>query len=417
MTTISVGMLGCGTVGTGVLTLLNRATNQIAESIKVHFNVKKIAVSHPDKKRNLHWDEDVQFTGEIENVTTDPSIQIVIEVMGTIDQAYHAVCQAINHGKSVITANKELIALKGPQLTKLARQNHVDLYYEASVGGGIPILRVLSDSLITDQITGLTGIVNGTSNYVLSAMKDESSSYADSLKRAQKLGYAEANPINDLSGFDLAYKLAILSQLAFGHTINLKQLERTGIDKITLDELSGAAHWGLTIKPAIVARKKEHTLYTSVAPVAVTKQHLLANVSGVENSVLVTSTALGTTSYTGAGAGSEPTANSIMSDLLTITHHILTEQCGSSYNAPSTHISEYSLLKLLLEYFIALGEPAKKEPKFSNEASQYIEDTFKTGKAVFCITSVLDKNEKTNLEKSLSFMFQNVHFYPILKEN
>ena len=187
MTTISVGMLGCGTVGSGVLTLLNRGANQIAESLGVHFNIKKIAVKHPDKKRGLNITKDVSFTGEIENVINDPSIQIVIEVMGTLDQAYKAIQQAITNGKSVITANKELIALKGPQLTKLAHDNHVDLYYEASVAGGIPILRVLNESLITDQITGLTGIVNGTSNFVLSAMKTDHSSYEESLKQAQSL--------------------------------------------------------------------------------------------------------------------------------------------------------------------------------------------------------------------------------------
>ncbi|GAB5052726.1 homoserine dehydrogenase [Pediococcus ethanolidurans] len=409
MTTISVGMLGCGTVGTGVLTLLNREASQVAESLKVHFSVKKIAVKHPDKKRTLNFNENVQFTGQIENVTTDPSIQIIIEVMGTLEQAYQAIYQAITNGKSVITANKELIALRGPQLTELARQNHVDLYYEASVGGGIPILRVLSDSLITDQISGLTGIVNGTSNYVLSAMKNEHSSYEKSLKQAQKLGYAEANPTNDVEGFDAAYKLAILSQLAFGHAINLKQLNRCGIQRITTGEINGAAALGLTLKPAIVARKKGQTLFTLVGPVAVTKQHPLANINGVENSILVTSAALGTTSYTGPGAGSEPTANSIMSDLLTVTHHLLANQSGISFNAPSNKIAEHSLLDLSLRYFVVIKEV--NEPNFFREKAKYFEKIINIDHTYFCVTTVLTKDQRIELGSNC----KDSHFYPLLK--
>ena len=415
MTTISVGMLGCGTVGSGVLTLLNRGANQIAESLGVHFNIKKIAVKHPDKKRGLNITKDVSFTGEIENVINDPSIQIVIEVMGTLDQAYKAIQQAITNGKSVITANKELIALKGPQLTKLAHDNHVDLYYEASVAGGIPILRVLNESLITDQITGLTGIVNGTSNFVLSAMKTDHSSYEESLKQAQSLGYAEANPIKDIEGIDAAYKLSILSQLAFGHSINLKQLKRKGIEGVTSNDINGAEALGLTIKPAVIARKKDHELFTLVGPVAVYKQNPLANVNGVENSVLVTSTALGTTSYSGPGAGSEPTANSVMSDLLAVTKHILLEQIGTSFNKTTDDIGESSLMNLPLTYFLTLNSFTGDKAKISPKNYEYLKQVVKVNHAYFCVTKLLTKEQKNELTSALANGVTEVHFYPILK--
>ncbi|AMV62621.1 Homoserine dehydrogenase [Pediococcus damnosus] len=415
MTDISVGMLGCGTVGTGVLTLLKRGAKQIAESLNVHFKVKKIAVKHPDKKRDTELTENMQFTGQIENVINDPSIQIIIEVMGTLNEAYDAIYQAISNGKSVITANKELIALKGPQLTRLAHEKHVDLYYEASVGGGIPILRVLSDSLITDQITGLTGIVNGTSNYVLSAMKNDHNSYEESLKQAQELGYAETNPVNDIEGFDAAYKLAILSQLAFGQTINLKQLNRKGIGQITTEDIKGASRLGLTIKPIVIAREKHHELYTLVGPVAVSRQYPLATVNGVENSILVTSTALGTTSYTGPGAGSEPTANSVMSDLLTVTHHLLLDESGTSFNIPVNHIKEHSLLDLPLKYFVAINETTVDKLESFINHSEYIENVVRINHSYFLITSSLVKGKKAELVAFFNKETKGSRFYPLLK--
>lgn len=415
MTTISVGLLGCGTVGSGVLTLLSRGASQIAESAKIQFNVKKIAVKHPEKKRKLTLNDSVQFTSKLEDVTTDPSIQIVIEVMVTIDKAYQAISQALTHGKSVITANKDLIALKGPALTKLARKNHVDLYYEASVGGGIPILRILSDSLFTDQITGLTGIVNGTSNYILSSMKNDHHSYHDSLNDAQKLGYAESDPTNDVAGWDASYKLAILSQLAFGHPINLNSLTRTGIENVTTNDINGAHFWNLTIKPAVVARKQANQLFTLVGPVAIPKESPLSRVDGVENSILVESTALGTTAYTGPGAGSEPTANSIMSDLLAVSRNLRFRQSGQSFNVPSNDVVESPLTNLPLRYFIAINDATRTEIKPSMSNSEYIEDLIETSSACFCVTSKLTHLQQNSLAKSLAERFTNIHFYPIIK--
>ena len=255
MQTITIGLLGLGTVGGGVVKLLQEHASKIEQTTGVHFVLKRVAVAHLNKPRKVNLPAETILTDQIDDVINDPEIQVIVETMGTVNLAREAIVQAIYNHKSVITANKDLLAIDGPKLAQLAESRHVDFLYEASVAGGIPILRVLSSSLVTDQITQVAGIINGTANYILSATASDNVSYDKALMTAQAKGYAEANPTNDVKGIDTANKLSILSQFAFGKALNPSKLGVRGIDQLTGAQLASAKQFGYTIKLLAIAKR------------------------------------------------------------------------------------------------------------------------------------------------------------------
>ncbi|MFC6202073.1 homoserine dehydrogenase [Lactiplantibacillus nangangensis] len=301
--TIEVGMLGLGTVGSGVVMRLTQAATKIEQTQGIRLHLAAVAVHHLNAPRAVTLPIGTRLTDKIATVVTDPHIQIVIEVMGTLATAEAAIVAALQHGKSVITANKDLIATAGPRLIALAQRQQCDLFYEASVAGGIPILRTLTDSYATDQVQQVAGIINGTANYILSAMTATGATYAEALAAAQRAGYAEADPTNDVSGLDTTYKLMILSQFAFGQGLTISQIQPQGITMITAAACQQAAQSGWQVKLLAQAQLQVGQLYCRVAPVAVPNTLALSQINGVQNGVAVRSQAIGQSLYTGPGAG------------------------------------------------------------------------------------------------------------------
>ncbi|MEY8441872.1 homoserine dehydrogenase [Lactobacillaceae bacterium 24-114] len=366
MQKITIGLLGLGTVGSGVVKLLEEHAPKIEQIAHTHFILKKVVVAHLDKPRNISLPSSTILIDSIDNVVNDPDIDVVIETMGTISRARQAIIQAIHHHKSVITANKDLIAIEGPKLIQLAKQHHVDLFYEASVAGGIPILRILSNSLVTDQITQVTGIINGTANYILSSMINQNIDYQEALQAAQVQGYAEANPTNDVKGIDTANKLSILSQFAFGKSLDPKKLNIHGIDQLMPAQLVSAHQLGYTIKLLAIAKHLGNRLYTFVGPCLLSQSSLLAQVNGVQNAVMINSNALGASLYTGPGAGAKPTANSILSDLIAIANDISNHNCGNAFNNYHQELDRSNLNELPQQYLLT-ADHALTSPSFQWE--------------------------------------------------
>jgi len=335
-TTIEVGMLGFGTVGSGVVLRLTRVAARIERTQGLRLHLAAVAVSHLNAPRAVQLPLGTRLTDSIADIVDDPRIQLVIEVMGTVATAKRAIIAALVSGKSVVTANKDLMATAGDQLLALARRHHCDLFYEASVAGGIPILRTLTDSYVTDTVTEVTGIINGTANYILSAMTASGRSYQHALTAAQRAGYAETDPTNDVTGLDAAYKLMILSRFAFGQALTLQQVAPVGITNITTEQCQSAACCGWQIKLLAEVQRHAGHLYCRVAPVAVPTSEALGQVVGVQNAVAIQSEAIGASLYTGPGAGSTATANSVLSDVIVAAQHLredvratVNEQCGS----------------------------------------------------------------------------------------
>jgi len=331
-TTITVGMLGLGTVGSGVVMRLTQAAAKIEQTQGLRLHLAAVAVNHLNAPRSVTLPIGTRLTDSIDAVVTDPRIQLVIEVMGTVATAEAAIVTALKHGKSVITANKDLMATAGDRLIALAQRQHCDLFYEASVAGGIPILRTLTDSYATDQITSVAGIINGTANYILSKMAITGQPYPQALKAAQAAGYAEADPTNDVGGLDTAYKLMILSRFAFGQGIPKQRLVPEGITAITAAQCQQAAQAGWQIKLLAQAQRVDDRLYCRVAPVAVPQTAALSQVNGVQNGVAITSQAIGDSLYTGPGAGSTATANSVLNDVLAAARNLVQRTQGQAFN-------------------------------------------------------------------------------------
>ncbi|MDR3190316.1 MAG: homoserine dehydrogenase [Lactobacillaceae bacterium] len=319
MQEIGIGLFGLGTVGSGVVKILHDNADQITKRTGSHLVVKHAVVKNVTKDRGLP--KTFTVSDQAEDILTNPEIAIVVEVMGGKEAAYNVIEQALRHKKHVITANKDLMATRGQELIKLAADNGVSLYYEAAVAGGIPILRTLVHSFTADEITKVTGIINGTSNFILTKMAQDGMSYPAALQLAQELGFAEADPTNDVGGMDAAYKLIILANFAFGAQPAMHDVAVRGITEISADDMADAARFGYTIKLLGIARKvgeQNANLRLEVAPMLVKSTHSLANIHNENNAILVKGEAVGEVLLAGPGAGELPTANSVLSDLTSV---------------------------------------------------------------------------------------------------
>ena len=310
MKSLKVGIIGFGTVGTGVYKVLQSFPE---------IEIKKIAVKNINKKREIENFNYGLLTDNPYEIVNNPDIDVVIEVAGGIDPAFDILMTAIKNGKHIVTANKELLAKRGSELFQCARENNVIILYEAAVAGGIPIIMPVKTILCANKINKIAAILNGTTNYILTKMAEKELSYETALKQAQELGYAETDPTGDVEGFDAAYKIAILSTISFGKKIDINKIYREGITNIKPNDIKSAKELGYTIKLIAMGQVLEDgKIDVRVHPMLVAKKHLLAKVKNATNSIMLTGYPVGDLVFTGAGAGAEPTSSSVVGDLLVL---------------------------------------------------------------------------------------------------
>ncbi len=317
MKPINVGLLGLGTVGGGTLTVLRRNATEITRRAGREIRVLRAAVRDLEKAKALAGG--LPLTTNPFEVVDDPEIDIVVELIGGLEPARELVLQAIANGKHVVTANKHLVAKYGNEIFAAAQAKGVMVAFEAAVAGGIPIIKALREGLTANRIEWLAGIINGTSNFILTEMRDKGAAFEDVLKQAQALGYAEADPTFDIEGIDAAHKLTILSAIAFGIPMQFDKAYTEGISKLTREDVQYAEELGYRIKLLGIARRAENGIELRVHPTLIPERRLIANVDGAMNAILVKGDAVGPTLYYGAGAGSEPTASAVIADLVDVT--------------------------------------------------------------------------------------------------
>ncbi len=313
---IRVGLLGVGTVGSSLVSLLEQRSDEIAKRRGVRIEVTRAAVRDLTKVRNVNLPHQ-WLTIDAEGIVVDPEVDVIVELIGGISPAYQLVSTALRAGKPVITGNKALIAEHGAELFGLAAENNVDLLFEAAVAGGIPIVRPLRESLVGEPLQRVMGILNGTTNFILSQMSELGTSYEAALAEAQELGYAEADPTADVGGHDAAAKAAIIATIAFGASVTPADVFTEGIENITAEDISYAADLGYCIKLlGIIERVELETISVRVHPAMVPKTHPLASVRDSFNAVFVEGDAVGELMFYGRGAGGDPTASAVLGDLI-----------------------------------------------------------------------------------------------------
>jgi homoserine dehydrogenase len=353
MKAISIGLLGLGTVGSGVIKIIENHQDKLMHQVGCPIKITKVLVQSLGKERAVSIDPDV-LTTNVDDIINNPEIDVVVEVMGGVDQTKKYLLQAIQNKKHIVTANKDLMALHGSELLSKATENSCDLYYEASVAGGIPIIRSLVDGLSSDRITKMMGIVNGTTNYILTKMTQEGLAYDDVLKEAQDLGYAEANPASDVEGLDAARKMVILSTLGFSMRVGLDDVNTTGITTVSEEDLHYAKQLGYTMKLLGIAHRDGEKVEVSVQPTLLPQVHPLASVNNEYNAVYVYGEAVGETMFYGPGAGSLPTATSIVSDLVAVAKNMRLGINGSHAVAPQFDKNLKDPEEIYSKYFLRI---------------------------------------------------------------
>jgi homoserine dehydrogenase len=325
---VRVGILGCGNVGAALARQIHEQGDAIAARAGVRLEVGRIAVRDRSIDRGLSLPAST-FTDDAMSVVRDPEIDLVIEVMGGTDPTRELILTALQSGKPVVTANKELLASAGAELIAAAEASGVDLLFEASVAGGIPIIRPLRESLAGEPITRVMGIVNGTTNYILTRMTDDGSTFADALADAQALGYAEADPTADVEAFDAAAKAAILASIAFGARVRASDVYREGITTITPDDIASARRLGFVIKLLAIAETIDGGIAVRVHPALVPVHHPLASVRDAFNAVFIEGERIGQLMFLGRGAGGDPTASAVLGDLIDAAKNLSTGRRGA----------------------------------------------------------------------------------------
>lgn len=317
MKQVRIGLLGFGTVGGGTATILKQSLKTIERRLnnEVTLKIEQVAVRDLDRARDAGF-EGLNFTDSAIAVVENPQVDIVVELMGGTTHAKQCIERAIELGKPVVTANKALIAEYGNSLFEQAEKNGVSIAYEAAVAGGIPIIKALREGLSANQIEWVAGIINGTGNYILTEMKEPGADFAEVLKTAQELGYAEADPTFDVEGIDAAHKLTIMASIAFGIPLQFDKVYTEGISKITAEDIQFAKQLGYEIKHLGIASRAENGYSLRVHPTLVPDSVLIAQVNGVMNAVMVSGNHVGSTLYYGAGAGAGPTASAVVADIV-----------------------------------------------------------------------------------------------------
>ncbi len=321
---VNVGLLGLGTVGIGTLRVLARNAEEIARRAGRGIHVTHASARDLSKPRE-HDLEGITLCADPQDVVREPSVKVVVELIGGIDKARELVLTAIENDKHVVTANKALLALHGGEIFEAAQKKGVVVAFEAAVAGGIPVIKAIREGLAGNRIEWLAGIINGTSNYILTQMQEAGRDFADVLKEAQKLGYAEADPSFDIEGVDAAHKLTILASIAFGIPLDFSKLSVEGISRVSARDIAYARDLGYRIKHLGIARRRPEGIELRVQATLVSQRELLAEVNGVMNAVMVKGDAAGPTAYYGAGAGSEATASAVVADLVDVVRTLTTD--------------------------------------------------------------------------------------------
>ncbi|OPY58945.1 MAG: Homoserine dehydrogenase [Pelotomaculum sp. PtaU1.Bin035] len=319
---IRVGMMGLGTVGRGVYRILKENGAGIEQKVGARIEIKKILVRDLEKNRGIDPGEGI-LTTNISDLIENLGIDLVVEVMGGVEPAFEYSLRALNQGKSLVTANKDMIALHGKELFEAAEANGSDVLFEASVAGGIPIIRPLKECLAANRIQQVIGIINGTTNYMLTRMHEESLDFDQVLKEAQSLGYAEADPAADVEGYDAARKLAILSSIAFNTRVALNQVYVEGITHITAEDIAYANELNYVIKLLGITKETDEGIEVRVHPALLSKKHPLASVNDVYNAIFVRGDAVGDVMFYGRGAGEMPTASAVAADVMSAARNLL----------------------------------------------------------------------------------------------
>ncbi len=316
---IKIGLVGCGTVGAAFLKEIIKKKNEIRKKTGINLTVSKIYDKDKSKKKLLPD----KFVSSVDDIIADPKIDVFVELIGGVNPAYEFIKKAIENGKSVVTANKAVISEKGKELIKKAEEKGVYLLFEASVGGAIPVIKVLKESFTGNKITTIMGILNGTTNYILTKMYYEGINYKNALKKAQINGYAEADPTLDVMGIDTAHKLAILSTFAFNTWINWKKIKTEGIDKIDIEDIRFADEFGYRVKLFGISKIHRRKLELRVHPVLIPKDHPLSLVEGVYNGIYFEGDMIGRSILYGEGAGSYAAASSVIADVVDVSRRIV----------------------------------------------------------------------------------------------
>lgn len=388
---VNIAVLGFGTIGSGVYEVVKKNKEVITRKAGMEINIKYVLDlrEFPDHEVNK------VLTHDVNDILNDESVQVVVEVMGGVDVPYKFVKEALEKGKHVVTSNKALVAAKGPELLHIAKEKNVNFLFEASVGGGIPILRSMNRSLTADVILEVMGILNGTTNYILTEMTENGLAFDDVLKTAQELGYAEKDPTADVEGYDACRKIAILSSLAYGKTANFEEILTEGITKITKIDISYAKKCKSVIKLVGVSKNTPEGISAFVAPMLLPKEHPLANVNGSFNAIFVKGNMVGDVMFYGRGAGSLPTASAVVSDVVAAVRHKhlhvdvdwTTEKMEI---LPNDHVKVKALVR------IAGGEAQKQKALSVFEGGEIV--TIEEAKDEFAVITAIE-TEKTLAEK------------------
>lgn len=317
---LNIGLLGFGTVGSGVYTILHQRWEYFRNEIGVNFCLRKIAVKHPNRRRKVRVPKAL-LTGDPYEVIHDPEVDVVVELVGGIHDAYNFIVAALCDGKHVVTANKALLAERGAEIFELANRMKRWILFEAAVGGGIPVIKALREGLVANRFESIYSIINGTSNYILTRMSETGMDFKSALAEAQASGYAEADPRLDIEGVDAAHKLAILTSFGFGGKVKFGDIYLEGISRIRSEDIAFAREFGYRVKLLAIAKRSEGGIEARVQPTLLPKTHILANVDGPFNAVLIRGDQTGDVLLYGRGAGSLPTASSVVSDLVDIAKH------------------------------------------------------------------------------------------------
>lgn len=392
MKEINIGLLGCGTVGTGVARILINNKDLIRARVGANLILKWVADLDVTTDRGLRFDDGV-LTTDAFRVVEDPDIDIVVEMIGGQDVAKDLILKAINNRKHIVTANKALLASQGNTILKSAAAKGVDLAFEASAGGCMPIIKSLRESLVGNHIQSMIGILNGTCNFILSKITDDGSTFEVALSEAQAQGYAEADPKLDVEGLDTAHKLAILNALAYGMDINLNDIYIEGISKITPMDIAFAEQFGYRIKLLAISKDRGDTVEARVHPTMIPIDNLLSSVNGTVNAVTISGDAVGNILLYGRGAGMMPTASAVVSDLVDLSRNLITGSSGRipllSYQTENIRkTAVISIEEIFTHYYIRFA--AMDRPGVLSKISGIL------GKYDISIRSAYQKGRKTN---------------------
>jgi len=404
MKKINIGLLGLGQIGTGLYEILTAKKKQIEQSLNVSFEIVRIAEKYPNAKRKVHPPKKIMTRDALE-VVRDPSVDVVVELIGGTTAARSLIKEALKEGKHVVTANKALLAEYGDEIFELAHKMRRWVCFEASVGGGIPCIKALREGLVANNIESVYAIINGTTNYILTQMTETGMGFNEALKGAQAKGYAEADPTLDIQGIDAAHKLAILVRFAFGGRVKFSDIYSEGITQISSDDIAFAKEFGYTIKLLAIAKQSGKGMEARVQPTLLPNAHILASVNGSFNAILMRGDEVGDVLFYGRGAGPHPTASAVIADLVDIAKAGATGPAEDRFmvRALGKTIPVNSIFSILSRYYLrfyvidrpsVLANISKVLGKYKISISDVIQRERSAGRAVPLILLTHDTHEK-----------------------